>query len=158
MTIYARSNFTFKSPAGIKIHTYSTSLNGPLGAIRVMFSLLWRAPSTCHLSPSWSLSCTSSTFALKHQWGSNFAHRNAPYCVLAPVGSLFHFLCQRDLEGAQDTFLEKCENVRKIKGNSSKRCVYELLKHRNIQNQPRIISKTDTLDFTQFDLLPRAPD
>ena len=84
--------------------------------------------------------------------------RNITFCALVPVGSLFHFLRQRDLEGAQDTFFEKCENVRKIKGNSSKRCLYELLKHRNIQNQPRIISKTDTLDFTQFDLLPRAPD
>ena len=72
LTMYARSNFTFKSPAGIKIHTYSTSLNGPLGAIRPMFSLLWRAPSTCHLSPSWSLSRTSPTFALKPPWESNF--------------------------------------------------------------------------------------
>ena len=72
LTIYARSNFTFKSPAGIKIHTYSTSLNGPLGAIRVMFSPLWRAPSTCHLSPSWSVSRTSPTFALKPPWESNF--------------------------------------------------------------------------------------
>ena len=72
LTIYARSNFTFKSQAGIKIHTYSTSLNRPLGAIRVMFFLLWRAPSTYHLSPSWSLSRTSPTFALKPQWESNF--------------------------------------------------------------------------------------
>ena len=72
LTIYARSNFTFKSPAGIKIHTYKTTLNGPLGAIRPMFSLLWRAPCTCHLSPSWSLSRTSPTFALKPQWESKF--------------------------------------------------------------------------------------
>ena len=72
LTVYARSNFTFKSPAGIKIHTYKTSLNAPLGAIRPMFSLLWRAPCTCHLSPSWSLSRPSPTFALKPQWESKF--------------------------------------------------------------------------------------
>ena len=72
LTMYARSNFTFKSPAGIKIHTHRTSLNAPLGAIRPMFSLLWRAPCTCHLSPSWSLSRTSPTFALKPQWESKF--------------------------------------------------------------------------------------
>ena len=72
LTIYARSNFTFKSPAGIKIHRYKTSLNAPLGAIRPMFSLLWRVPSTCNLSLSWSLSRTSPTFALKPQWESNF--------------------------------------------------------------------------------------
>ena len=84
--------------------------------------------------------------------------RNITFCALVSVGSLFHFLRQRDLEGAQDTFFEKCENARKIKGNASQPWAYEHLKHQNIQNQPRIISKTDTLDFTQFDLLPRAPD
>ena len=82
--------------------------------------------------------------------------RNITFRALVPVGRICHFLRQRDLEGAQDTFFEKCENASKIKGNASKRWVYELLKHQNIQNQPRIISKTDTLDFTQFDLLPRA--
>ena len=46
--------------------------------------------------------------------------RNITFCALVPVGSHFHFLCQRDLEGAQDAFFEKSENVRKIKGNSSK--------------------------------------
>ena len=70
LTIYARSNFTFKSPARIKIHTYLTHLNGPLGAIRVMFSLLWRTSSRCHISPSWTLSCTPFTFALKPPRGS----------------------------------------------------------------------------------------
>ena len=95
-------------------------------------------------------------FRFKTPVGIKFSRRKATFRALVLVGSLFHFLRQRDLEGAQDTFFEKCENASKIKGNSSKRCVYELLKHQNIQNQPRIISKTDTLDFTQFDLLPRA--
>ena len=45
---------------------------------------------------------------------------NITFCALVPVGSHLHFLSQRDLEGAQDTFFEKSENVRKIKGNSSK--------------------------------------
>ena len=97
-------------------------------------------------------------FCFKTPVGIKLSHRKATFCALVPVGSHLRFSCQRDLEGAQDTFFEKCENASKIKGNSSKRCVYELLKHQNIQNQPRIISKTDTLDFTQFDLLPRALD
>ena len=46
--------------------------------------------------------------------------RNITFRALVPVGSHLRFLSQCDLEGAQDTFFEKCENVRKIKGNSSK--------------------------------------
>ena len=85
-------------------------------------------------------------------------HWNIAFCALVSMGSHFQFLCQRDLEGAQDTFFDKCENVRVIKGNLWKRQVYELLQHQNIQNPFRIISKTDTPDFCQFDLLPRAPN
>ena len=47
--------------------------------------------------------------------------RNITSCALVPVGSHLRFLSQCDLEGAQDTFFEKCENASKIKGNSSKR-------------------------------------
>ena len=42
------------------------------------------------------------------------------FCALVPVGSNLHFVSQCDLEGAQDTFFEKCENLSKIKGNASK--------------------------------------
>ena len=86
----------------------------------------------------------------------NLLHGNITFCALVPAGSNLHFLSQRDLEGAQDRFFKKCEILSKTNGKSSKWWVYDLLKHQNIQNQPRIISKTDTLDFAQFDLLPRA--
>ena len=59
-------------------------------------------------------------FCFKTTVGIKVSHRKATFCALVPVGSLFHFLCQRDLEGAQDAFFEKSENVRKIKGNASK--------------------------------------
>ena len=52
--------------------------------------------------------------------GIKVSHRKAPFCALVPVGSNLHFLSQCDLEGAQDTFFEKCENLSKIKGNASK--------------------------------------
>ena len=84
-------------------------------------------------------------FCFKTPVGIKLSHRKATFCALVPVGSHLHFLCHRDLEGVQDTFFEKCENVSKIKGNSSKRWVYELLKHQNIQNQPRIISKIESM-------------
>ena len=61
-----------KSPAALKTHTYLTSLNGALCAIRVMFSLLWRVPFSCHSSPSRSRSRTSSAFGLKPKRGSKF--------------------------------------------------------------------------------------
>ena len=77
-------------------------------------------------------------------------------CALVPAGSNLYFLFQRDLEGAQDMFFKECEILSKINETSSKLSVYDLLKHQNIQNQPRIISKTDTPDVSQFDLLPRA--
>ena len=44
---------------------------------------------------------------------------NITFCALVPVGSHLRFSCQRDFEGAQDTFFEKCENASKIKGNQS---------------------------------------
>ena len=97
-------------------------------------------------------------FCFKTFVGSNISHRKATFCVLVHAGSKVYFLSRRDLECAQDTFFEKCENATKIKGNSSKPWAYERLKHQNIQIQPRIISKTDTPDFSQFDLLPRALD
>ena len=85
-------------------------------------------------------------------------YRKVTFCALVPAGSHLHFLSQRDLEGAQDTFFEKCEILSKTNGNSSKRSLYELLKHANIQNPSRIISKIETSDFAQFDRLPRARD
>ena len=97
-------------------------------------------------------------FCFKTQVGIKLSRRKAPFRALAPVGSLFHFLRQRDLEGAQDTFFEKCEILSKTNGNSSNRSLYELLKHDNIQNPSRIISKIETSYFTQFDRLPRAPN
>ena len=89
--------------------------------------------------------------------GIKLARRKTPFRALARVGSLLHFLRQRDLEGAKDTFFEKCENASKIKGNSSKRSAYELLKHQNVQNQPRIISKIESIKIVQLDPLPRIP-
>ena len=117
LTIYARSNFTFKSPAAIKIHTYFTHLNGPLNAIRAMFSLLWRVPFSCHSLPSWSLSRTSSTFALKPPAGINIPHRTGTFGALVPAGRKVHFLSKRDLGCAQDTFFVKCEFLSKTHGN-----------------------------------------
>ena len=55
--------------------------------------------------------------------------RNITFCALVPVGSNLYFWSQRDLQGAQDRFFEKCEILSKIKGNVSKWSVYDLLKH-----------------------------
>ena len=96
-------------------------------------------------------------FCFKTVAGIKIPHRTVTFCALVPAGRKVYFLSQRDLEGAQDTFFEKCENVSKIKGNSSKRLVYELLKHQNIQNQPRIISKIESIKIVQLDPLPRIP-
>ena len=41
-------------------------------------------------------------------------------CALVPAGSNLYFLFQRDLEGAQDRFFEKCEILSKINEKSSK--------------------------------------
>ena len=97
-------------------------------------------------------------FCFKTTAGINITYRKATFCALVHAGSHLHFLSQRDLEGAQDTFFEKCEILSKTNGNSSNRSLYDLLKHDNIQNPPRIISKIETLDFAQFDRLPRAPN
>ena len=76
--------------------------------------------------------------------------------ALVHAGRKVYFLSQRDLGCAKDAFFEKCEFVSKTNENSSKRSLYDILKHENIQNPPRIISKVETLDFAQFDRLPRA--
>ena len=44
-------NFTLKSPARINILTFLTTSTKPFCAIRVMFSLLWRAAFRCPISP-----------------------------------------------------------------------------------------------------------
>ena len=84
------------------------------------------------------------------------SRRDTAFCALAAVALQLCFLRQRDLETAQVTFFEKCENLSKIKGNHSKWSIYGTLKHQNIQNQPRIISKSESLKITQFDQLPRT--
>ena len=94
-------------------------------------------------------------FCFKTTAGIKITHRNATVCALVLAGSHLHLLYQRDLEDAQDTFFEKCEILSKTNGNSSNRSLYDILKHENTQNPHWIISKTDTLDFPQFDLLPR---
>ena len=85
-------------------------------------------------------------------------HRTVTFCALVTAGRKVYFLSQRDLGCAQDTFFEKCEFLSKTNENSSNRSLYDLLKHENIQNPSRIISKTETADFAQFDRLPRAPN
>ena len=100
----------------------------------------------------------SVNFWFKTTAGIKIPHRKDTFCFLVHAGSNLHFLSQRDLEDAQDTFFEKCEILSKTNGNSSNRSLYELLKHDNIQNPPRIISKIETSYFTQFDRLPRAPN
>ena len=97
-------------------------------------------------------------FCFKTSAGIKITYRKVTFCALVPAGSHLHFLSQRDLEDAQDTFFEKCEIIGKTNGNSSNRSLYELLKHDNIQNPPRIISKIETSDFAQFGRLPRAPN
>ena len=42
------------------------------------------------------------------------------FCSLVPAGSNLYFLFQRDLEGAQDRFFEKCEILSKTNEKSSK--------------------------------------
>ena len=79
------------------------------------------------------VSCFKTTARIKILRG------NITFCDLVPAGSNPYFLYQRDREGAQDTFFEKCEITSKTNGNSSNRSLYELLKHDNIQNPPRII-------------------
>ena len=50
----------------------------------------------------------------------NILRGNITFCVLVPAGSNPYFLSQRDFEGAQDMFFEKCEILSKTHGNSSK--------------------------------------
>ncbi len=88
---------------------------------------------------------------LKNNAGIKIPPRTVTFGALVYAGRKVYFLSQRDLGCAQDTFFEKCEFLSKTNGNSSKRSLYDILKHENIQNPPRIISKTETLDFDQFD-------
>ena len=97
-------------------------------------------------------------FGFKTTARIKITYRKVTFCALVPAGSHLHFLSQRDLEDAQDTFFDKCEITSKTIGNSSNRTLYELLNHANIQNPHRIISKIETSDFAQFDRLPRAPN
>ena len=96
-------------------------------------------------------------FCFKTTARIKITYRKVTFCALVPAGSHLHFLSQRDLEGAQDTFFEKCEILSKTNGNSSNRSLYELSKHDNIQNPPRIISKIEPPEFAQLDPLPRQP-
>ena len=57
-------------------------------------------------------------FCFKTPAGITIPHRTVTFGALVPAGHTVYFLSQRDLEGAQDTFVEKCENVSKINGNS----------------------------------------
>ena len=98
------------------------------------------------------------SIALKTIARIKLLHGHIAFCALAPAGSNPYFLSQRDLEGAQDTFFERCEITSKTNGNSPNRSLYDILNYENIQNPPRIISKIETLDFAQFDRLPRAPN
>ena len=79
------------------------------------------------------------------------------FCALVPAGSNLYLLSQRDLEGAQDRFFKKCEILSKTNRKSSKGWIYDLLKHENIQNQSRIISKMNSFKIAQLDPLPRTP-
>ena len=97
-------------------------------------------------------------FCFKTPARIKITYRKVTFCALVHAGSHLHFLSQRDLEDAQDTFSEKCEILSKTNGNSSNRTLYDILKHANIQNPTRIISKIETSDFAQFDRLPRAPN
>ena len=86
-------------------------------------------------------------FSFKTPARIKITYRKVTFCALVPAGSHLHFLSQRDLEDAQDTFFEKCEITSKTKGNSSNQSLYDFLKHENIQNPLRIISKIETSDF-----------
>ena len=52
-------------------------------------------------------------FCFKTPVGIKLPHRKATFCALVPAGRKVYFLSQRDLEGAQDRFFEKCEILSK---------------------------------------------
>ena len=97
-------------------------------------------------------------FCCKTSARIKITYRKVTFCALVPAGSHLHFLSQRDLEDAQDTFFEKCEFHSKTHGNLSNRLPYDFLQHEHIQNPHRITSIIETLEFDQFDHLPRALD
>ena len=58
--------------------------------------------------------CFKTTAGIKILTGNIF------FCALVHAGSNLYFWSQRDLQGVQDRFFEKCEILSKIKGNASK--------------------------------------
>ena len=83
--------------------------------------------------------------------------REATFCAVATAAWQIYFWGERDLKALQVMIFQHRENASKINENQWKWSIYDNSKHKNIQNQRRIISKIESLQITQFDQLPRAP-
>ena len=68
----------------------------------------------------WERFVLLANFCFKSPAAIKISRRDTTFCALAAVALQLCFLRQRDLETAQVTFFEKCENLSKIKGNHSK--------------------------------------
>ena len=68
----------------------------------------------------WERFVLLTNFGFKIPARIEITRREATFCALAAVALQLCFVRQRDLETAQVTLFEKCENLSKIKGNHSK--------------------------------------
>ena len=75
----------------------------PFRAIRIMFSLLWRAPSCRLIWRSRGASCALPTFAFEAPARIEILPGNITFCALAHVAWQLYFWGERGLEAAQDT-------------------------------------------------------
>ena len=80
MSIFALLNFTLKSPARIKILTFLTTSTKPFCAIRVMFSMVWRAAFRCSSSPFRSDFQVARNEFFENSWNTTNINENQSKC------------------------------------------------------------------------------